>query len=301
MLARDGKPLAVFCGLLALSLLIYQEAVLELLRLALTDIRYSHLLTVPVISLFLLSLERRKLAAEKESWFLPGLWLMLPAVAMFLLSKQIPSGTEWLTRVSASASGLILFWISSFLFSFGRQAFHTAKFALFFLFLLVPMPPSLIDTFAGWLQKGSANTAFLLFRLFGIPVYREGLTLALPGVEIKVAAECSGIRSCFALFIVGVLGGHFLLQSFWARLCFIFITIPVAVLKNAARIVTISSLGVYVDRGFLYGRLHRNGGLPFSLLAFVMLIPAVVILRNWRPGVLGFRSMKRNGSDPDGC
>jgi hypothetical protein len=48
-------------------------------------------------------------------------------------------------------------------------------------------------------------------------------------------------------------------------------TIPVAVFKNAVRIVTISLLGTYVDPGFLHGRLHRYGGPPFSVLALALL------------------------------
>ena len=46
--------------------------------------------------------------------------------------------------------------------------------------------------------------------------------------------------------------------------------IPIAILKNAARITVIASLSVYVDRAFLSGSLHRNSGLVFTPLGVVL-------------------------------
>jgi hypothetical protein len=50
------------------------------------------------------------------------------------------------------------------------------------------------------------------------------------------------------------------------------------IFKNAVRIVTISLLSVYVDDRFLYGRLHRYGGLPFSIVGLALLAPMLLIL-----------------------
>jgi exosortase/archaeosortase family protein len=75
-----------------------------------------------------------------------------------------------------------------------------------------------------------------------------------------------------------IVAGHLILRSSWSRASFALLTIPIVIFKNAVRIVTISWLGVYVDSGFLYGRLHRYSGLPFSLLALALLAPVLLLL-----------------------
>jgi len=45
------------------------------------------------------------------------------------------------------------------------------------------------------------------------------------------------------------------------------------------RIVTLSLLGIYVDQRILYGELHKSGGIPFFIVALVMLAPVLWYLR----------------------
>ncbi len=120
---------------------------------------------------------------------------------------------------------------------------------------------------------------YALFRLLGVPVLWRHFKFLLPGVEIEIAEECSGIRSSLALFITSILAGYVFLRSNWRKALFSLFTIPVVIFKNAVRIVTISCLGVYVNPGFLYGKLHQYGGLPFSLVSLVLLVPFLIALQ----------------------
>jgi hypothetical protein len=43
--------------------------------------------------------------------------------------------------------------------------------------------------------------------------------------------------------------------------------------------VTLSTLAAYVNRDFLYGNLHHYGGLVFSLLDLIILIPLLALRR----------------------
>lgn len=47
---------------------------------------------------------------------------------------------------------------------------------------------------------------------------------------------------------------------------------PLSVFKNGLRIVTLSTLALYVDAGFLQGRLHQYGGMVFFAAAFIPLV-----------------------------
>ena len=65
-----------------------------------------------------------------------------------------------------------------------------------------------------------------------------------------------------------------------ANLLAALLAIPIGIFKNAVRIVTLSYLGVYVDRAYLEGRLHHQyGGLVFSSLALFLVVPLLILLR----------------------
>ena len=168
---------------------------------------------------------------------------------------------------------------AAFLLCYGARAFRQAVFPLSFLFVLVPIPVSFLDGAATVLQHASAYASYALFKLLGVPVFADGVKLALPGAEIEVARECSGIRSCISLLITSSLAGYVCLRSVYARGCLILLTVPIAILKNAVRIVTISWLGLNVSKNFFYGNLHRRGGVVFSLLALTLMLPIVYTLR----------------------
>jgi exosortase/archaeosortase family protein len=101
----------------------------------------------------------------------------------------------------------------------------------------------------------------------------------LPGVDIEVAEQCSGIHSGLSLFIVGLLAEHALLRDRWKKACFVLCIFPIAIFKNAVRIVTIAWLGIHVNPAFFHGPLHRQGGLPFSLLSLAMMAILIWLLR----------------------
>jgi exosortase len=89
---------------------------------------------------------------------------------------------------------------------------------------------------------------------------------------MEIAKQCSGIRSSLALFITGILAAHFFLKSSWKKAIFILSIIPIAILKNGIRIVTLSLLAIYVDERFLtQGFLHKSGG-------FIFFAPALTLL-----------------------
>ena len=58
----------------------------------------------------------------------------------------------------------------------------------------------------------------------------------------------------------------------------LFVILPITVLKNAVRIVTLSLLAIHVDRSFLTGSLHHDGGIVFFVLALAMMTPVFVVM-----------------------
>ena len=66
-------------------------------------------------------------------------------------------------------------------------------------------------------------------------------------------------------------------------LLFVAVTPVVALIKNGIRVATLTILSIYVDPGFLFGRLHSEGGVVFFLLALAILAPILVLLQKTEP------------------
>ena len=94
-----------------------------------------------------------------------------------------------------------------------------------------------------------------------------------------MARECSGIRSSIALLVLAILVGHFFLRTWWKQVIFVLAGFVVMIVKNGIRIVTLTMLASYVDPGFLYGNLHREGGVVFFMIGLLLMVPVFWILQ----------------------
>ncbi len=262
-----------------LSLSAFWRPVVALFKLSLQDDRYSHLVLIPFITGFLIYLDRQRIFIERRRtpWF--GTPLFALAVMVYCVAKPWSAWSNRNDQLWLPALGIVLVWAASFLFMNGPKAAAAATFPLCFLLLMVPIPNVFLDRAVYVLQKGSAELTDILFRFLGMPSFRSGFRFSLPGVDIEVAKECSGIRSSLALLITALLASHLFLRSTARKLFFTLLTIPVAIIKNAVRIVTLSFLGVYVDRGWLDSPLHRRGGAVFALVGLAILLPSLLWFR----------------------
>ena len=273
------------------SSVLFAKPLIALVRLSLTNDNASHLILIPFLTAGLLFIERRTIFNNLSFDPGGGIFLFLPVIIALSVrlagEKLIPD-----LRLTSNVVAVILLWIAGFAFSFGKAAVKSAHFSLLFLFLTVPLPNSLLERVISLLQSGSAEIADVLFNLTGVPVLREGLVFHLPGVNIEVARECSGIRSTMALFILALPVVHYGLHSLWKKLFFLTCAFFMMVLKNGIRIVTLTLLAVYVDPNFLFGTLHRDGGIVFFLLGLLLLLPVLLLLqRGESPALAGTKEL----------
>jgi exosortase/archaeosortase family protein len=98
-------------------------------------------------------------------------------------------------------------------------------------------------------------------------------------LSVEVAKQCGGIRSSLVLFIVSLLMGHMFLSSWRRKFILSLWVLPITIVKNAIRIVTLTLLGVYVDPRILESTLHRRGGIPFFIVALSLLGVVLWFLR----------------------
>ena len=99
------------------------------------------------------------------------------------------------------------------------------------------------------------------------------------GGRIEIAKECSGINSSIALLIIMLLVAYEICHSNWRRIALVIVVIPLSIIKNAIRIVTLTMLATHVDPSFLTGRLHHEGGFVFYLISLALVYPIWKLLQ----------------------
>lgn len=270
-----------FAFLVVVSLVAFHKPLWTLLVFSIDLPHYSHIILIPGVSLALLWLERKQIFRMVAPSLGSGVALMLVGAILFGFAHQLSDSLSQNDYLSAAILSIVIIWVGAFISCYGVEVFRAARFPLLFLFLIVPIPDLILGKIIFALQKGSAEVAYPLFELAGVPIYREEFLFSLPGLDIEVAKECSGIRSSLALFISNLLAGHLFLRSGGGKVFLSLVVFPIALLKNAVRIVTICLLAIHVDRGFLTGHLHRSGGILFFLSSLILLAIVLRGVQQW--------------------
>jgi exosortase len=233
---------------------------------------YSHILLIPLVSGFFFYTDRKGIFSNLKYSHNLGVPLLTVGLLLYVLGWSKGQNLNQNDYTSLMTFSIIVFWIGAFIFSYGTEAFRMAIFPLLFLAFMIPIPSVLMEKIISALLAGSTAATHMLFKLSGMPFLKEGPVFHLPGMSIEVAKQCSGIRSSLGLFITGILAGHLFLRTGWKKFILVLFVFPITVLKNGIRIVTLSSLAVYVDEKFItQSFLHRSGG-------FVFYIPALFLL-----------------------
>ncbi len=260
----------------------FGKPLFDLTRFAVHSELYSHIVLIPVISLYLVWLKRRSLALDSEP--VRGL-AVLPLVTGFaLLAGYFWSvHTGWKPPVQDYLALMTLAFLS-LLFAglclvLGKDTLRAAAFPIAFLIFMVPFPQAVGRWIESFLQHGSAEVAYALLKLSGMPVFRQGTLFQLPGFSLEVAPECSGIHSSLVLFITSLLAGYVLLRSRWGRFILVLVIIPLGMLRNGFRIFTLGQLCVHVSPDMINSPLHRRGGPVFFVLSLIPLFLLLWYLR----------------------
>ncbi|HEY1658591.1 MAG TPA: archaeosortase/exosortase family protein [Candidatus Sulfotelmatobacter sp.] len=267
----------LFCALLALFVMLWWAPLTATFFLSIHNDQYTHILLILPISASLILLDWNSQDVSMRS-SLPIASLLLAAVlANFILGRTISLPGDILLTVRMFT--FVLCCLAGFVLCFGATAFRNLLFPVLFLLWLVPFPGFVVNAIVSALQYSSAAAAHAIFVLARVPVEQRGLLLHIPGLTLEVAPECSSIRSSLVLLVTTMVLAHLLLRSWWRKLLLIALAIPLAIIKNGLRIFVIGFLAIRVDRSYLFGRLHHQGGFIFLLIALAGIFLALWILR----------------------
>lgn len=263
-------------------LLLFSYPLVKWAAFALRSEFHSHVLLVPFVSFYLVRISA-----------LDGLWQPAPHQGRVSLWTLVWSGlgilaaggyiSSLVVEVPLRGSDALALSSLSFLCCFyavvcgclSAESVRQIVFPLGFLCFFIPLPGFAMDGIEVFLQHASAEAASWLFNLSGLPFLRDQLTFALPGITIKVAQECSGVRSSLVLFMTSLIAGFMFLRRPGHRWTLAALTIFLGILRNAFRITVIAWLCVEIGPDMIHSVIHKRGG---PLFFAVSLVPLGLIL-----------------------
>ena len=101
--------------------------------------------------------------------------------------------------------------------------------------------------------------------------------------EIVVGDVCSGLRSLIALLAFGALFAYVAKLSLWRKLALFAAAVPVAILANMWRIVTLTLLACYQGSEATHGWVHDATGYGIFVVAFILFFAFERVLRKFEP------------------
>jgi exosortase len=153
----------------------------------------------------------------------------------------------------------------------GLRALRASWFPLLYLAFVIPVPGTLLSDVTSPLKEFVSWLATGVLAQVGIPVVREGVTIYVAQYQLLVEDACSGMNSIVGLVAVGLLYIYLMRGASWAyALVLVALVIPIAVLTNVLRIMTLILLTYFAGNDVAQGFLHFTAGMALFAVALVI-------------------------------
>jgi exosortase len=257
------RPTIAVGLVLALLLALYWPTLVQLWQFWRTDDNYGHGFLVPLVSLYLVWRSRHRLKQIPIKPHVPPVSLLLGALLLYVAGFR-----GAILFASALSFVLVLTWL--LVFFFGKAIVKEISFPLVFLIFMIPIP--MLDQLTYPLKAAASRVSAPTIRALGIPVYRDGAMLFLPGFNLEVATACSGLKALVLVTAIGTLYAYLTLDTVWKRLALVVSSVPIALAANIGRIVVVAVLSLKVSSEKLLHFVHDYSGLPVYVIAGILLV-----------------------------
>ena len=228
-----------------------------------TDPNFGHGFLVPVASLFLVWRARRRVREIPIEIGSPPNWMLVAGLLLHFVGFR-----GAVLSASALSFVVVLTWLLWFFF--GKRFVQEISFPLFFLVFMIPIP--FLDQLTFPLKALASRVSAAVIPSFGIPIYREGTVLFLPGFTLEVATACSGLKSLVVVTALGTFYSYMTQDAPWKRAVMVVCCVPIALLANIGRIAIVALLSRAVSTESLFHIVHDYSGLPVYMIAGVLLV-----------------------------
>jgi exosortase len=235
------------------------------------DPNYSHGLLIPFISLYYLKTKSSSFRGAVSKHSNSGILVIILSICLFIVGYM--AGELFSKRVS-----FIILVYGITLYLEGPEKIKILRFPILILLFCVPLPYILYNAVAFPLKLIASQISVVLFKLLGMPVFREGNIISLSHTTLEVVDVCSGIRSLMTLITLAFLLAYFRHKRLWKRMLIIIMATPIAVLANSTRVTATGVLTRY-NPAWGEGFLHELTGWLVFVLSLVLLIGISLIIQ----------------------
>ena len=221
---------------------------------------------VPVFSLYVAWCERRKIM---ESVGNPSLWGLLLLVPFAFIGFVGVRGVQIRFEI-VGFIGVLLGLVWSM---FGLRTMRAVLFSALFLLFCIPLH-SYLDLVTIHFRMLAVGVAQGVLQGCGVEIVREGTMLFSPtgAFSIDVAEPCSGMRSLFAMMALTAAYSYFT-QPTWIRRGLLFaLSMPIAVIGNVSRILSIVAIAATCSPDFATGFYHDYSGYVIFLVSVSLMV-----------------------------
>lgn len=189
--------------------------------------------------------------------------------------------------ISIEAAGLYGVGLSMLYAIIGFRAMLSVWFPLFYLGFMVPPPGWVIDSITAPLKLFVSYVTTTGLQAFGIPVFREGVTLTVDQYQMLVEDACSGMNSMTGLVAISLFYIYLLRGASWKYSLFlVLLVVPIAIVANIIRVSILVLLTYFFGDAVAQGFLHTAAGLVLfaSALLLVFLVDNICsrLADKWR-------------------
>jgi exosortase B len=240
-------------------------------------------------TLWLVWQSRGKLSSAKISPAPVAGWtvLLMGLVLMFLARFQQGLLTFEALSIIPVICGCILL-------SAGWASLRILAFPIGFLLFAVPMPDWIIDAATVPLKVFISNMVTRILYAAGYPIAQNGVMIMIGSYQLLVKDACSGMNSIFALSAIGVFYAYAFRWGEKVRsLILLASIIPITIVANFIRVITLVLIAYYGGPDMLEGTIHDMTGIGLFIVAVVLLFLLDGLL-----GIvaLAFRRLRRRPS-----
>ena len=239
---------------------------------------YLHGFIVAFASLCLIIYRAKNSKIEKDN---NKVWVYYIAAGVVLYVIGFSIGLNYLKAVP------IFFILLSVAYLLGGKAFgDNLRFPLLFPIIAVPIP--FLPELTAFLQFLMAALSTSILQIFGYEIHAEGALIHLPNATFLIAEPSSGIQSLVALLTLMIPVVYFTKTSSGKKVYLYLLIVPIAILSNLLRIITLFLVGYYYGEKFADQFWHDKGNIVFFGIALTLLF------LTWYLFVYGFKSPKSN-------
>ena len=246
----------------------YWPTLLELAKTWLHESDYSHGFLVVPVALFFLWARRDSFPERRAGFHWLGLALVAASVAM-----RAAAGRYYLEAVDGWS---ILVWLAGVIWLFGGPGvLRWSLPSVLFLWFMVRLPYRAELALSLPLQTVATRVSCWILQLLGQPALAEGHTIVLGENTLEVEQACSGLRIFIGIAALAFAYVVIVRRQWWERVLLVLSVIPIALLANAARVVTTGLLFQYVSSETARKFSHDAAGwfmIPFAALLFTLML-----------------------------